>query len=65
MSDMETSTHKAEAALAYVKDGKLIMAIHGDIFGQDYRTILEPEVALKLAECLVRAVNGLSFSKKP
>ena len=44
-------------ALAYWRDGKVRVALHGEDYKDDRDTTLTPAQALKLAEQLVRAAR--------
>ena len=43
---------------AYVRDGEIIIALHGHEFADDRRAALTPALALQLAEALIRAVRN-------
>jgi hypothetical protein len=43
---------------AYVRDGEIIVALHGHEFADDRHAALTPALALQLAEALIRAVRN-------
>jgi hypothetical protein len=45
-------------AFAYVRDGEIVIALHGHEFADDRRVTIAPALALQLAEALIRAVRN-------
>jgi hypothetical protein len=43
---------------AYIRDGEIIVAMHGHEFADDRHAALTPALALQLAEALIRAVRN-------
>jgi len=43
---------------AYIRDGEIIVALHGENYEDDRRVVLTPSLALQLAEALIRSVRN-------
>jgi hypothetical protein len=43
---------------AYIRDGEIIVALHGEKYEDDRRVVLAPDLALQLAEALIRAFRN-------
>lgn len=43
---------------AYIRDGEIIVALHGERYEDDRRFALTSALALQLAEALIRAVRN-------
>jgi hypothetical protein len=43
---------------AYVRDGEIVVALHGEKYEGDRRVVLAPDLALQLAEALIRAFRN-------
>jgi hypothetical protein len=43
---------------AYIRDGEIVVALHGEKYEDDRRVVLAPDLALQLAEALIRAFRN-------
>jgi hypothetical protein len=49
---------------AYIRDGEIVVALHGGKYEDDRRVVLTPSLALQLAEALIRAVRNPNADKE-